>query len=205
MSAKRLSSKLAFFDVDTQRDFMAPSGALYVRGSRMISGRIRQLIAFSAKRGIRLFSSVDAHVPGDPEMKVFPPHCVVGTRGQQKIRGTLLGDRVVVGLEPRLSPAAIRAVLAHQQIIFEKQSYGVFDNPNTAAVLRAAGATRFVVFGVATDYCVRAAVLGLLQRGYRVTLVADAIRGVAPAASEKALAEMRKAGAVFKAAQGVVG
>jgi len=189
---------LAFFDVDTQRDFMNPRGALYVPGARMIAAKIRSLVAHARVVGIRLFGSVDAHVEGDPEMKVFPHHCMVGTPGQKKIRGTLLEDHIFVGLKPRLSPTRIRDVLDHQQVIFEKQSYDAFDNPNTAQVLKAAGARRHVVFGVATDYCVRAAVLGLLRRGYDVTVVEDAIRGVAPDTTEKALEEMRAAGAKFK-------
>jgi len=37
-----------------------------------------------------------------------------------------------------------------------------------------------IVFGVATDYCVREAVLGLIEGGATVSLVGDAIKGVAP-------------------------
>ena len=198
MAARIRRKTLAFFDVDTQRDFMNPRGALYVPGARMIARKVRSLVAHARVVGIRLFGSVDAHVEGDPEMKLFPRHCIVGTPGQEKIPGTLLEDHVFVGLKPRLSPARVREVLAHHQVIFEKQSYDAFDNPNTAPVLKAAGARRYVVFGVATDYCVRAAVLGLLRRGYEVTVLEDVIRGVAPDATEKAIEEMRAAGARFK-------
>ena len=190
-----MSKKTAFFDVDTQRDFMFPSGALYVPGARMLSGSIRRLVAHAAERGIRLFSSVDAHPEGDPEFGIFPPHCVVGTRGQQKISGTVLVDHVVVPTEPKLSGEAVAEALRHAQITIEKQSYDVFDNPSTKALIQASGCTRFVVFGVATDYCVRAAVVGLCRLGQRVTVVEDAIRGVAPDTTAAALDEMRQAGA----------
>jgi len=193
-----MSRKTAFLDVDTQRDFMVPRGRLYVPGARMVSTNIRCLVAHAAERGIRLFSSVDAHLEGDPEFEVFPPHCVVGTRGQEKIRGTILPDHVVVGMAPRLSRKALVLALDHDQIIIEKQSYDIFDNPNTRALLRASGCTRFVVFGVATDICVRAAVLGMLKLGRRVAVVEDAIRGVAPDTTAKALAEMKQAGARFR-------
>ena len=56
-------------------------------------------------------------------------------------------------------------------------------------------AERYVVYGVATEYCVRAAVLGLLRRGRSVALVEDAIRAVDPAQGEAALREMQAAGA----------
>jgi nicotinamidase/pyrazinamidase len=193
----RFTKALAFFDVDTQRDFMVPRGALYVPGARTVSGNIRRLVAYARDRGLRVFSSTDAHVPGDPEMQKFPPHCMVGTPGQEKIRGTLLRDRAVVAVAPLLTSDAIADVLQYQQVILQKQSYDVFDNPNTVPLLRAWGVKRFVVFGVATDFCVRAAVLGLLKEGYAVTVVADAIRGIAPEATAKALEEMRQAGAKF--------
>ncbi len=198
-------SKTAFFDVDTQYDFMSPKGALYVQGSRMIAGTIRQLVAFAAERGLRLFADTDAHVPANPELKVFPPHCMVGTRGQGKIRGTLLADRAIVALGPRLSPRAIADVLQHQQVIIEKQTYDVFDNPNTVPLLRASGARRFVVFGVATDYCVRAVALGLRKGGYSVNVVSDAVRPVNPKAGAKAIEEMRRAGARFVTADDILG
>lgn len=203
--SKIASKQVAFFDVDTQHDFMSPRGALYVPGARMIAGRVRQLVAFAAKHGLRLFASTDAHAPDNPELKTFPPHCMLGTRGQQKIRGTLLPDRAVVAIRPRLSPRRIAAALQHQQVIIEKQTYDVFDNPNTALLLQASGARRFVVFGVATDYCVLAAVLGLLRRGYKVSVVSDAIRAVDPEGGARAIAAMRKAGARFVTTSAVIG
>lgn len=202
---KRFPKAVAFFDVDTQRDFMVPSGALYVPGARMVSANIRRLVAHAAERGLRLFSSADAHVPGDPEMQRFPPHCMIGTAGQKKISGTLLRDRAVVAFGPRLRQDEIADALQHQQVIIEKQSYDVFDNPNTVLLLRASGVRRFVVSGVATDFCVRAAALGLLKEGYKVTVVTDAIRGIDAQATAKTLDEMRKAGARFKSTDAVIG
>ncbi|MBM4038817.1 MAG: cysteine hydrolase [Planctomycetes bacterium] len=194
---QRFPRTTAFFDVDTQRDFMVPSGALYVRGARAVSGNIRRLVAYAAERRLRIFASTDAHVPGDPEMQRFPPHCMLGTAGQRKIAGTVLRDRAIVPFGPALDARGIAEALQHQQVIIEKQSYDVFDNPSTAALLRASGAKHFVVFGVATDFCVRAAVLGLLKEGYKVTVVCDAIRGIVPEDTARALDEMRGAGARF--------
>ena len=50
---------------------------------------------------------------------------------------------------------------------------------------------------MATDYCVKLAVLGLLRRGYKVTLVTDAVKAVTQEGEEKSLNEMKDAGAVF--------
>ncbi len=199
-----MSKKTAFFDVDTQRDFMTPAGALYVPGARMVSANIRRLVARAAAKGIRLFSTADAHAVDDPEFDDFPPHCVVGSWGQEKIDGTLLRDRVAVRVEPRLRKRAIATVLERQQVILESATISVFTNPNVVPVLRASGCTRLAVFGVATDYCVRAAALGLLKRGFAVDLVTDAVRGITPEGTAAALAEMREAGARLTTTEGVV-
>ena len=54
---------------------------------------------------------------------------------------------------------------------------------------------KFVVYGVATDYCVKAAVLGLLKRGQAVLLVEDAVAAVAPQSGAAALEAMHTCGA----------
>ena len=86
---------LFFLDVDTQRDFMLPTGALYVPGAERILPKLRRLFDFARKNEISILSSVDAHVPDDPEFKQFPPHCVQGTEGQRKVDETLLPRSLV--------------------------------------------------------------------------------------------------------------
>jgi nicotinamidase/pyrazinamidase len=204
MSTDQANADLAFFDVDTQYDFMDPDGALYVPHARTVAPHIVRLNKLAAERGIRLFGSVDAHVPDDPEFEDFPPHCVLGTHGQRKIQGTLLDDVVMVAMEPQLDAEEIERVLEHPQVVFQKQSYDVFDNPNTAPVLAASGVRRLVVYGVATDYCVRSNVLGLCQRGYEVTVVEDAIKGIKQESTQTAIDEMQAAGAQFRRTEAVI-
>jgi nicotinamidase-related amidase len=78
-------------------------------------------------------------------------------------------------------------VTAYQQVIFQKNTLDVFDNPSTDALLaqlNPAGSPafdpnpEFVVFRVATEYCVHLAVDGLLRRGRRVAMVTDAVRSL---------------------------
>lgn len=85
--------------------------------------------------------------------------------------------------------------------IFEKQSYDVFTNPAVDFVfenaLKIGRVKEAVVYGVATDYCVKAAVLGMQKRGIQTYVVEDAIKGVAPETTKTALEEMLAAGAKF--------
>jgi nicotinamidase/pyrazinamidase len=56
---------------------------------------------------------------------------------------------------------------------------------------------RAIVFGVATEYCVKMACLGLRRMSIQTVLVSDAVRALAPKTEKEAIEEMRKAGVEF--------
>jgi nicotinamidase/pyrazinamidase len=182
---------LAFFDVDTQVDFMLPHGRLYVPGAGEIIPNLVKLMSYAREHGVPVLSSADAHAPDDPEFAIWPPHCVTGTPGQQRIPQTLFPDAVVIPSRPgAFDPPAQWP----RQIIIEKPTYDTAANPNFDAILRALGPRRTVVFGVATEYCVRADALALRERGFPVDLVVDAIRAITEEGGRKALDEMTAVG-----------
>jgi nicotinamidase/pyrazinamidase len=80
----------------------------------------------------------------------------------------------------------------------EKDSYSGFEDTELAAELRAAGVSRLLIGGLATDYCVLNTVLDALREGFEVLLLADAIRAVEvqPGDGDAAIARMTAAGAV---------
>ena len=55
---------------------------------------------------------------------------------------------------------------------------------------------KVVVYGIATDYCVRATALDAAGAGYKVILIKNLSRGVAPDTSQKAIDEMKAKGIV---------
>lgn len=182
----------AFFDVDTQIDFMAPDGSLYVKGAEDIRPRLKRLMSYARRHHIPILSSADAHPPDDPSFAQWPPHCVVGTRGQQRIPETHNPDAYVV---PNWPCAFEASVEWPAQIIIEKQEYDASTNVNFDAILQALGERYFVVFGVATDYCVRGTALSLLKKGLSVQLVTDAIKAINEENGRKAIDEVTAAGA----------
>ena len=184
-----------FFDIDTQRDFMLPSGALYVPGAERIVSKLRRLFDFARKHEISILSSVDAHAADDPEFRQFPPHCVVGTEGQKKIEETLLGRPLIIANKP-FDRNLLEVVRKNQQIIVEKQTLSVFDNPVTERLLRALP-PHAIVFGVTTEYCVKEACLGLRRLGIPTALLTDAVRALTLKAEKQALEEMKDAGVEF--------
>jgi len=182
----------AFLDVDTQCDFIRPEGRLFVPGADRIVENLEKLVNFAVDRNIPIIASVDAHGEDDPEFDTFPPHCVKGTDGQCKIPETTVKQNRVVENRPQ---EVVKE--PGEELVIEKSIYSLFDNVNAEGILERIGRRDYVVFGVALDYCVREAVLGLLKRGYGVWLVIDAVAAVTPEGGEKALAQMREAGARF--------
>jgi nicotinamidase/pyrazinamidase len=81
------------------------------------------------------------------------------------------------------------------QLIVEKPVYDFTTNVNFDAILASLGQPRFVVFGVATEYCVRSDVLALRKRNLPVALVLDAIKPISEEGGRKAIAEMVAEGA----------
>jgi nicotinamidase/pyrazinamidase len=190
-----IMKNIFFLDVDTQRDFMLPSGALYVPGAERIIPKLRRLFDFARKNEITIVSSMDTHIKDDPEFQQFPPHCVQATEGQRKIDEALM-PRPLVFQNKAVDRNLLDAVRKNQQIILEKQSLDLFSNPMTERLLRALP-PRAIVFGVTTEYCVRIACLGLRQRKIQVALITDAIRAIASKSEKEALEEMRQAGVEF--------
>ncbi len=182
---------LVFFDVDTQVDFMRPTGRLYVPGAEDLVPNLRRLMDWARAHDVPVLSSADAHQPDDPEFKIWPPHCVIGTAGQQRIPETLFPAPVVIPCRPGAFQPPARSV---GQFIVEKPTYSARDNPNFDALLNALGKRRAVVFGVATEFCVRADALELARRGYRVEVVTDAIKPITAEGGRRALEEMAAAG-----------
>ena len=189
-----MKNKTVFVDIDTQFDFMNSRGNLYVPGAEDIVDNIKKLFDYAKEHKIIILSSVDAHTVDDPEFKLFPSHCIKGTPGNQKIEASTCKDNIFI---ENVEQDITASMMDHEQIIVESQTFDIFESINTDGIVNKLDACNYVVFGVATDYCVKAAVLGLLQRGYNVCLVTDATKAITKEGEKKSLNEMKDAGAVF--------
>ena len=178
-----------FFDVDSQLDFLYPSGALYVPGAERVMPTIARLNRHAAAHSIPVISTTDAHGENDSEFRVWPPHCIAGTTGQHKAEATLLDRRIVIPNRP--CPLDLNGA---RQIVVEKQHVDVFTAPNLQRIVDLLAADRYVVYGVVTEICVLFAARGLLNSGKRVVVVTDAVETLNPADSARALEEITAAG-----------
>ena len=181
-----------FIDIDTQFDFMLPQGRFYVREAKEIIPNLRLLTETALKRDILIISTVDKHLKNDPEFKRFPAHCVEKSRGQKKITQTLLKKHIFIPRKILTRKELLTKIEGCQQIIIEKNTYDVFTNFNLSRLLKPFNEA--FVYGVALDYCVKYAVLGLLQSGLKVNLVMDAISAVEPKEGKALLAKFKNNG-----------
>jgi nicotinamidase/pyrazinamidase len=206
-----VSSRRVLWDVDTQVDFMLPDGKLYVPGAEEARDEMARLVLAARQAGIVHIATADDHELTDPEISsepdyrhTFPPHCLRGTPGAQRIPETAQEDPLplpTTALPPGLVPALIEG---KRELLLLKKTYSPFSNPNAEAVLEALDPDEIVVFGVATDICTHQAIMGFLQRGRRVAFVEDAARALSEERAAACTALWRERGVRFTTTDEVV-
>ena len=185
-----MEKKAALIIVDVQNDF-CPGGALAVAEGDRVVAPLNRYIGRFADAGLPIFATRDWHPEKTIHFKAYgglwPPHCIQGSRGAEFCADLAL-------------PAA--AVIVSAGMAPDEEGYSGFDGVDSSGVglaelLRRSNVTRICVGGLATDYCVKQTVLDGLKRGFSVTLLEDAVRGVdlAPGDSARAVATMLDAGA----------
>jgi nicotinamidase/pyrazinamidase len=113
---------------------------------------------------------------------LWPPHCVQGTENARILLDNNLFQAVVQKGRDR-----------------QYDSYSTFEDDGghrteMESILRHNGIERFVLYGIATDYCVRASSIDALRAGFEVTVIQELCRGVAPDTSQAAWKEMKEKG-----------
>jgi nicotinamidase/pyrazinamidase len=111
----------------------------------------------------------------------WPPHAIQGTPGAEWC----------TGLEMPMN-----AILVSKGDDPQKEAYSGFqvDRLNLADFLQRRWVERIFIVGLATDYCVRQTALDARAAGFTVYLVEDAVKGVSPDTTARALEELEAAG-----------
>ena len=198
---------IIFWDVDTQYDFMTNDGKLYVSGAESIFSNLSHLTHIARQHDIPVFGSIDYHHPDDEEItnhpdfiNTFPPHCLADTRGAVKIEETAPVNPVWVDSKP-LKSSELREVISDlsREIIFRKQRFDVFTNPNTIEILNMLKPESIFVYGVALDICVAHAINGMLKANLHadIHIVEDAVKAIYPKKADEFLVEWKKEGVKF--------
>lgn len=189
---------------DVQGDFTElKNGSLAVKGTdQNFINAVRENTKLLKQAGFPIFATQDWHPrehisfytnhegkrPFDvitiqgKEQVLWPPHCIQNTDGAKILLDRTLFDAVVQ---------------KGTEVAFD--SYSAFKDDGGSPtqlhdLLQAQGIRQLIVYGIATDYCVKATVLDAVQLGYKVIVIKSLIRGVDPETSRRALEEIERLG-----------
>ena len=190
--------------VDVQADFTElKAGSLAVPGTdaQYISVVQRASERF-LQQGLRIYFTQDWHpadhvsfftnnpgteplqikeIDGRPQV-MWPPHCVQDTPGAMIL---IAADGPVQTVRKGMDPK------------FDSYSGFADDGGHKTDLdncLQKDGIQKVIVYGLATDYCVKATALDAVNAGYEVDLIIDLCRGVSPDTTASALEEMEAKG-----------
>lgn len=137
---------------------------------------------FTNHTGEKAFDVIQLH---GKDQVLWPPHCVQNTPGAEILLDKKLFRAVVrKGMDPRYD------------------SYSGFQDDGGKKtemdrLLKKDKIKKVVLYGLATDYCVRATALHAAAAGYKVIVIKSLCRGVAPDTTQKAIEEMKARGIVI--------
>jgi len=160
--------KQILIDINTQMDFFVDGGRARVGNRRRVLSHIRRVIAYARARKIPVISICEVHPDNNGGF------CVDGTEGMNKINYTLLNNRASFAADNN-TDLPVDLLRKYRQIILHKRCLDPFDEPRIDRLLSEIRANEFVLIGACAEGAIAATALGLLQRGKRVTVVADAV------------------------------
>jgi nicotinamidase/pyrazinamidase len=181
--------------VDVQQDF-CEGGSLAVGGGNDVAVAVAEVVR--ERDYSFVVATQDWHVdPGDhfsetPDfVTTWPAHCRAGTPGAE-LHSELPLDRIDATFRKGEHAAAYSGFEGTTPSDSKRQT----DAPvGLAAWLRDRGITEVDVVGIATDHCVRATALDAVAAGFRTRVLLGLTAGVAKASTDRALQELRAAGA----------
>ena len=198
------AEKIAVIVVDMQGDFTTyKKGSLAVAGTdKAFVDKVEKVTVHLKDKGYLIFGTQDWH-PADHvsfftnhagkkpfeaiqlegrTQVLWPPHCVQGTQNARVLVDNNLFVAIVKKGKDR-----------------RYDSYSGFQDDGGAItemneILKRNGVKELIVYGIATDYCVKATAIDAADAGYKVTVVEGLSKGVAPDTTAKALDEMKARG-----------
>ena len=185
-----MQRKDALIVVDVQNDF-CPGGALGVQNGDEVVSILNGYIDRFAVAGLPVVATRDWHPQKTRHFKdyggVWPVHCVQHSHG--------------AAFHPDLK-LPNDATVVSKGVAADEDAYSAFQGKDASGtalmeLLQGWGVETIYIGGLATDYCVKQTALDGVRHGFTVVVLGDAIRGVNldPGDSERALIEMRQAGA----------
>ncbi len=150
-----LDRGIAVIVVDLVNDFV--SGKFGSERGIEVAGNTAKFLKILNGRYPVIFT-LDTHVPGDPEFKVWGEHCLEGTKGSEL-------DSSLVDIDGYR---------------IRKRHYDSFYDSDLDGILRMHGISHVYVSGISTDICVQHTVAGAFFRNLQITVIEDLCATIDP-------------------------
>ena len=160
--------KYAVIVIDMLEDFVY--GALKNERAKRIIPNIAKLLALARKNGWLVVYANDAHLPGDPEERVWGPHALAGTPGAQ----------VIKELRPHKG-----------DYVLGKRTYSSFYETGLDLLLRQRGVDSVIITGQHTHICVRHTSADAFAKNYAIIVPKDGVETFSDADHENGLAYLK--------------
>ena len=161
----------ALLVIDMLYDFVNENGALFCGPeAKKIVPFIKSKIEEYHRKGNKVIFICDSHTKDDSEFKMFPPHCIKGTKGAE-----------IIDELPK----------TRNDVIIKKRRYSGFYGTDLEKILKDISPERVEVVGVCTSICVMDTVGGLCNREIPVTVYRDGVADFDKKMHEFALKRMK--------------
>ena len=168
--------------VDYQHDFASPDGALSVPNANVLATNIQSKID-SSDYEARVYT-FDTHTQKDysisDESKLFPIHCEFGTKGWNLFNIKPLYEQWNELIESRTKPFEMFS--SANEYFFTKDVFDIWEGnkmfPKWFEITFPKDEYEIEICGLATNYCVKMNIMGLIERGYKVNLIQDCVEGI---------------------------
>ena len=169
--------KKALIVIDYTNDFVSDKGALTCgKPGQEIEESIVQWVEHCHQQKDYIVFANDLHKADDPhhpETNLFPPHNIEGTSGRD-----LYGN---------VQKAFQKIHHEDHVLTFDKTRYSAFAGTELELRLRERGIEEVILVGVCTDICVLHTAVDAYNKGFKLTVPADAVASFSPQGHEWAL------------------
>ena len=190
-------------DIETQRDFFDRGGSCYAPQAEDAARNITRLFQWARLTNVPVISTVLRVRLHESGPLAHAPHCIEGTRGEEKLPQTLLPLRVNMGLRNTtdLPPHLLRK---YGQVIFEKRFTDIFAHERIERLITELEQCTFVICGAGLAKGIAQAAIGLRTRGFGVVLARDATLDLGDEGTAMAERRMDAKGVIFAPTEEIV-